>query len=69
MVCMALSHRMTRSRDLFESKALEQKFYRYRGIAIRSLTEAFNVDDKCAADIVIAGALTLLLIDVSSFSA
>ncbi|TGO56766.1 hypothetical protein BELL_1380g00030 [Botrytis elliptica] len=63
MVCMTLSHRMNRSRDHPELKALAQKFYMYRGNAIRSLTEEFNVEDKCAADSVIAGALTLLLID------
>jgi hypothetical protein len=65
---MALSHRMNRSRDHPKSKALAQKFYMYRGNAIRSLAEEFNVGDKCAADIVIAGALTLLLIDVSPSS-
>lgn len=59
---------MNRSRDHSESKALAQKFYMYRGNAIRSLTEEFNVEDKCAADSVIAGALTLLLIDVSPSS-
>lgn len=59
---------MNRSRDHSESKALAQKFYVYRGNAIRSLTEEFNVEDKCAADSVIAGALTLLLIDVSPSS-
>lgn len=65
---MTLSHRMNRSRNHPEWKALAQKFYMYRGNAIRSLAEEFNVEDKCAADIVIAGALTLLLIDVSPSS-
>ena len=59
---------MSRSRDHPEWNALAQNFYIYRGNAIRSLTKEFTGEDKCATDVVIAGALTLLLIDVSPSS-
>lgn len=60
MVCMALCHRMNRTMD----KALLRKFYLYRGIAIRSLNDTLAVEHERTTDIVIAGVLTILLVDV-----
>jgi hypothetical protein len=45
--------------------ALAEKYYLYRGIAIRSLSEQFNVEHKRTSNVVFAGILTLLLDDVS----
>lgn len=64
MVCMTLSHRINRTRGELESSGLAASFYRYRGKAIRSLSESINDEKRCTSDAVIAGILTLLLVDV-----
>ncbi|RYC56717.1 hypothetical protein CHU98_g9497 [Xylaria longipes] len=43
---------------------LVESFYRYRGLAIRSLSEDIGVEDRRTGDVVIAGIVTLLLLDV-----
>lgn len=68
MVCMTLSHQMNRTRDGARCDMLMEPFYQYRGNAIRSLNSEINVEHKRTADIVIAGIMMLLLIDVSHFS-
>ncbi|EAW16759.1 Zn(II)2Cys6 transcription factor [Aspergillus fischeri NRRL 181] len=47
------------------SKSLAVTFYRYRGLVIRSLRNDINQGHKRASDVVLAGIITLLLIDVS----
>ena len=47
-------------------KSLLEKFYLYRGIAIRSLNDTLAVEHKRTDDILIAGVLTVLLVDVRS---
>lgn len=69
MVCMTLGHRMNRTSDYTERKALTEKFYTYRGIVLRSLNDQLNLRDTCTSDVVLAGVLTLLLVDVSPFPA
>lgn len=68
MVCMILSHRINRTRSDLQSKALAEKFYLYWGLAVRSLSEHLDVEDRRTGDMVIAGILTLLLADVSRYS-
>ncbi|KAF2471146.1 C6 zinc finger domain-containing protein [Lindgomyces ingoldianus] len=62
-VCMALSHRINRTRNDPQCKALAVTFYRYRGIVIRSLSEDINVEYKRTSDILLAGIISLLLAD------
>lgn len=61
---MTLSHRINRTRDGNHSKALAESFYRYRGLAIRSLREDIDVEHRRTGDIVLAGVMSLLLSDV-----
>jgi hypothetical protein len=67
MLCMALSHRMNRALgdSHVNHRALTEKFYTHRGNAIRSLRELLNQESHRAGDVVIAGIVTLLLVDVS----
>jgi hypothetical protein len=62
---MALSHRINRLRDGPDFKSLTERFYRYWGLAIRSLNEHIGREDARAGDMIIAGVMTLLLTDVS----
>ncbi|KAK5661105.1 hypothetical protein OQA88_10995 [Cercophora sp. LCS_1] len=64
VLCMTLSHRISRIRTQGDSKALVQKFYHYRGNAIRSLSQAIDTTDRRFDDAVLAGILLLLLVDV-----
>ncbi|KAM0100700.1 hypothetical protein ACP6JE_004703 [Aspergillus fumigatus] len=48
-----------------QSKSLAVTFYRYRGLVIRSLRNDINQGHKRASDVVLAGIITLLLVDVS----
>lgn len=68
MLCMALSHRMNRTLgdSQVNHRALTEKFYIHRGNAIRSLRELLNQESHRASDVVIAGIVTLLLVDVSA---
>lgn len=68
LVCMTLSHRINRTRDAGQSNALTETFYRYRGLAIQSLRDDIDVEHKRTSDIVLAGVMTLLLLDVSPIS-
>ena len=65
LVCMTLSHRMSRTPNGFQSHAWAEPFFRYRGMIIRALRDDINVEHKRTADSVIAGILTILLADVS----
>ena len=67
LICLTLSHRMNQTYPDPDSKALESTFYRYRGQVIRSLNEDLNKPYKRNSDVVLAGILTLLLVDVSSY--
>lgn len=49
--------------------ALTESYYRYRGLTIRSLRENIGTDHTPTSDLVLAGIVTLLLSDVSPFSA
>ena len=64
---MTLNHRMNRlgTRSNLRPTDLVERYYLYRGITIRSLSEQFNVENRRMSDVVIAGILTLLLADVS----
>lgn len=66
MICMTLSHRMNRIRGDPGSnqKALVEKFYMYRGDAIRSLREHLSLEHHRLSDVAITGIVTLLLTDV-----
>lgn len=67
LACVALNHRMNRleTQDASHCKALANKFYEYRGIAICSLNKELSLADQHTSDMILAGILTLLLIDVS----
>jgi hypothetical protein len=63
---MTLSHRINRTRSDPQSKPLAEKFYLYWGLAVRSLNEQLDVQDRQTSDLVMAGIMTLLLADVSA---
>ncbi|EEP81175.1 predicted protein [Uncinocarpus reesii 1704] len=63
MVCMALSHRMNRTRDEPGNNALAVPFYRYRAVALRSLNAEIDDEHKRTSDTIVAGIITLLLTD------
>lgn len=65
MVCMTLNHRMSQMPHS-QSKALSERFYHYRGMAIQSLSESIGVERHNTEDVVLAGVLTLLLVDASA---
>lgn len=56
---------MNQMRNDPQSKSLAVTFYRYRGLVIRSLRNDINQGHKRASDVVLAGIITLLLVDVS----
>ncbi|KAH8423381.1 uncharacterized protein LDX57_001139 [Aspergillus melleus] len=62
LVCTSLTHRMNQSET--QSRELEKTFIHHRGQIIRSLRDSINAPSKSTGDLVIAGTLTLLLIDV-----
>lgn len=63
IVCMSLSHQMCRSEEQYN--ALSRKFFHYRGLIISGLRDDITVEHKSTSNFVIAGMLTLLLVDVS----
>ena len=65
IVCMTLSHRMIRIRKESGSQTLMRDFFHYRGRLIRSLSDDIQTEHKRTSDLVIAGMLTLLLVDVT----
>ncbi|KAL2161815.1 hypothetical protein VTH06DRAFT_7599 [Thermothelomyces fergusii] len=67
MLCMVLSHRMNRTADDPGGNhgVLTERFYTYRGTAIRSLRMSLNDESHYSFnDAVIAGIVTLLLVDL-----
>lgn len=64
---MIMSHRINQTSNELQLKPLMEKFYFYWGLAVRSLNEYLNMEDKRAGNTIIAGILTLLLADVSLF--
>ncbi|KAL6823213.1 fungal-specific transcription factor domain-containing protein [Trichoderma camerunense] len=68
MLCMILSHRINQIGSAIPPRAMVQKFYHYWGVAVRSLNEYLNMDDRRLGDSVIAGILTLLLADIQQGS-
>lgn len=67
MLCMIMSHRINQTSNVLQLKPLTEKFYFYWGLAVRSLNDYLNREDKRGGDTIIAGILTLLLADVSYF--
>lgn len=63
-VCVNVGHRANRSRGQPLYRDLVETFYRYRGMAIRALSEEIESTQGRTSDVFIAGALTLLLADV-----
>ncbi|KAK4119657.1 C6 zinc finger domain-containing protein [Parathielavia appendiculata] len=65
MLCMTLSHRMNRTRGDpgANHRDMAERFYKYRGDAIRSLREFISVESQCTADVALAGIVSLLLAD------
>lgn len=53
-----------RSDPCSNHRTLAERFYLYRGAAIRSLREHLDLEGHCTSDIVIAGVVALLLADV-----
>lgn len=64
---MIMSHRINQTSNALHLKPLMEKFYFYWGLAVRSLNDYLNMEDKRAGNTIIAGILTLLLADVSHF--
>lgn len=58
---------MNRSSNDSQFDGMAKTFFHYRGLIIRSLSDDINVEYKRANDHVIAGMLTILLIDVGLF--
>jgi hypothetical protein len=63
LVCTSLGHLMCQSEGNWI--ALYPTFFYFRGLIIKSLRDDINCDEKRTGNFVIAGMLTLLLIDVS----
>lgn len=70
LACVALNHQMSRleEQDVSNLNALAKRFYEYRGIALCSLNNQLSLVDQRTSDMVLAGILTLLVVDVSSIS-
>ncbi|KAL6892152.1 fungal-specific transcription factor domain-containing protein [Trichoderma evansii] len=64
MLCMIMSHRINQTSNVLHLKPLVEKFYFYWGLAVRSLNDYLNKEDKRAGNTIIAGILTLLLADI-----
>lgn len=65
---MALGHRINRTRGEtgVNHREMAERFYQYRGDAIRSLREFLEVESHYTTDVAIAGIVSLLLADVSN---
>ncbi|KFY13971.1 hypothetical protein V492_02933 [Pseudogymnoascus sp. VKM F-4246] len=66
IVCMAISHRLNRTRDNLDSHTLctlRKTFLHYRGLIISSLNNDVGAENKRTQDVVLAGIITLLLAD------
>lgn len=64
MYCIVLSHRLNRTRESLPGKALNEKFYLHRGLAIRSLSNHLNARYDGIDEVIMAGILMLLLTDI-----
>ncbi|KAB5513132.1 putative C6 finger domain protein [Coniochaeta sp. 2T2.1] len=64
LIATTLTHRLNRTRDVGFSKKLMETFYLYRGLALRSLREDIDVEHKRTSDVVLAGIMNFLLLDV-----
>ncbi|KAB5555034.1 putative C6 finger domain protein [Coniochaeta sp. 2T2.1] len=64
LIATTLTHRLNRTRDAGFSKKLMETFYLYRGLALRSLREDIDVEHKRTSDVVLAGIMNFLLLDV-----
>uniref|UniRef100_A0A0B7K142 Zn(2)-C6 fungal-type domain-containing protein n=1 Tax=Bionectria ochroleuca TaxID=29856 RepID=A0A0B7K142_BIOOC len=67
-VCVALSHRINRTRNDPELKTLVRRIWEYRGIVIRGLREDIEEGSKRHFDIILAGIISLLLVDAQQGS-
>ncbi|KAH7025168.1 uncharacterized protein B0I36DRAFT_166353 [Microdochium trichocladiopsis] len=63
VVCMALGHYMAQLADASKPAALIERFYTYRGMAIRALNSALDHDQKATHDILLIGVMSHLLLD------
>lgn len=63
LICNSISHRAYRLGGA-QMKVWEEKFYRYRGLIIRSLAADIADERKHASFVTIAGVMSLLLSDV-----
>ncbi|KAH0526044.1 hypothetical protein TsFJ059_009425 [Trichoderma semiorbis] len=68
MLCMIVSHRINQIGNAIPPRAMVEKFYNYWGLAVRSLNEYLDMEDRRSGDSVIAGILTLLLADIQQGS-
>ena len=64
LIATTLTHRLNRTQDTGYSKKLMESFYLYRGLALRSLREDIDLEHKRTSDVVLAGIMNLLLLDV-----
>lgn len=64
---MALTHRMCRSPNHLEFKALQVTLFKYRGLAIRSLKDEIKEDSEYKQTLLLTGILCLLHVDVSLY--
>ncbi|KAK7993836.1 hypothetical protein PG989_007217 [Apiospora arundinis] len=64
LFCNVLSHRINRSRGGIQMPDLEERFYHYRGIAIGSLSEHLAEEKGQQSDAILAGVMTVLLLDI-----
>lgn len=63
LACTSLGHRMCQNADQWN--ALNHKFLYCRGLIINSLRDEINSEDKKTSNFLVAGILTLVLVDVS----
>ncbi|KAK8062878.1 hypothetical protein PG997_014975 [Apiospora hydei] len=64
LFCTVLSHRINRSRGGIQMPDLEERFFHYRGIAIRSLSEQLAEENHQRSDAMLAGVMTVLLLEI-----
>ncbi|KAK8001169.1 fungal-specific transcription factor domain-containing protein [Apiospora marii] len=62
--CTVLSHRINRSRGATQMPDLEERYFHYRGIAIRSLSEHLSEENNPRGDATLAGIMTVLLLEL-----
>lgn len=66
MICMVLGHYMAQLIDGPRPAEVNARFYRYRGMAIRSLNDSVSLTAQIPDDWLLLGVLTQLLVDVSA---